>query len=231
MNPNAAYIIPEEPILNPNLIKKFESFNVEDSVLLKSTLYLNMVENFLAKESKTDFYFYLDNNDKDYLTEEFKIENLQLNFSDLTNHKLFYEKLSSKEFRSHKNNIIIKSDIIGITLNDLAKLFNLLNIEDESLLVAKSKENEIGIFGFNNYSQEVFLELTKSNYKYDEFLINLKPSSHFIHTINDILMIRNIDNFKQMYFNLSQKISIEYCSQIMHERFTHLFIEYKDLLK
>ncbi len=231
MNPNAVYIIPDSPILNPDLTKQFENFSIDDSILLKSTLYLSLAENFLTKESKIDFYFYMDEKDKDYITDEFRIQNLSVKFSDLYNHKTFYEKLSTKEFLNHKNNILIKPDILGITLNDLDKFFNLLSIEDESLLLGKSVEREIGILGFNNYYPDIFNELIKSKYNYDEFLINFKLSSHFIHTTSDILLIRNINNFKQMYFNLSQKISKEYCSQEMHERFTHLFIEYKDQLK
>ncbi len=231
MNPNAVYIVPDSPILNPDFVNRFETFSINDSILLKSTLYLTLVENFLVKDSKIDFYFYLDEKDKDSLDDNFKQENLLIKFIDLNDHKMFYEKLSTKEFLDHKNNILIKPDILGITLKDIDKFFNLLNVEDEALLLGKSQEREIGIFGFNNYYTDIFSELIKANYQYDEFLINFKLSSHFIHTTNDILLIRNINNFKQMYLNLSQKVSKEYCSQEMYERFTHLFIEYKDQLK
>lgn len=231
MSTNAVYIIPDAPILNHDLIIPFENFSIKDSVLLKSTLYLNLIENFLSKESRIDFYFYLDENDEDQLTDNFRQLNLEIKFSNINSSKTLYEKLSAKEFLNHKNNIIIKPDILGITTNDLEKLFNLLNIEDESLLLGKSQEGEIGVFGFNKYNPDIFSGLIKAKYMYDDFLITLKPSSHFIHTTNDILLIRNINNFKQMYFNLSQKVSINYCSQKMHEQFTHLFIEYKDQLK
>lgn len=231
MNQTAAYIIPNTAILNPELIQPFENFGINDSILLRSTLYLNLVENFISKDSKTDFYFYLDIGDKDFITDEFRISKLNLKFGDLSNKNLFFENLSSKEFSSYKNNTLINSDLIGLNILDLEKLTNLLNIEDESLLINKSKSGDIGIFGFNNYSNEIFKSLINANFKYDEFLSRIKSLSHFIHTTNDILLIKNINDFRQLYFELSQKKSIEYCSQKMHERFTHLFIEYKDLLK
>ena len=41
----------------------------------------------------------------------------------------------------------------------------------------------------------------------------------------------DIQDFKTLYKELSKKESLIYCSQNMHEKFTHLFIEYKELLK
>lgn len=231
MNPNAAYIIPQAPILNTKRITKFENFSIDDSILLKSTLYLSLLENFTKKESKIDFYFFLDEADKEFLPEEFKQKNINFYFTDITNKNSLFENLSSKEFSDHKNNIIITSDLVGINISELERLINLLNIEDESLLISKSKDDDIGIFGFNNYSSEVFNNLVKSGFKYDDFLSRIKSSSHFIHAASEVLLIKGIDDFKQLYTALSQKKSIEYCSQEMHERFTHLFIEYKDLLK
>lgn len=231
MNQNAVYIIPQSSFLNPAQINVFENFSNNDSILLRSTLYLNLAENFLNKENKIDFYFFFDENDKEFLSKDFELNNINPRFNDLKNKSLFFENLSAKEFLTHKNNLIISSDLIGINISELERIINLLNIEDESLLIGKSKEGEIGVLGFNNYFPEIFENLIKADFKFDDFLSRLKSSNHFIHTLNDILLIRNINNFKQLYTELSQKKSIEYCSQEMHERFTHLFIEYKDLLK
>lgn len=231
MNQNAVYIIPQSSFLNPAQINVFENFSNNDSILLRSTLYLNLAENFLNKENKIDFYFFFDENDKEFLSKDFELNNINPRFNDLKNKSLFFENLSAKEFLTHKNNLIISSDLIGINISELERIINLLNIEDESLLIGKSKEGEIGVLGFNNYFPEIFENLIKADFEFDDFLSRLKSSNHFIHTLNDILLIRNINNFKQLYTELSQKKSIEYCSQEMHERFTHLFIEYKDLLK
>jgi|WetSurMetagenome_2_1015567.scaffolds.fasta_scaffold147535_2 hypothetical protein len=231
MHNNAAYIIPFASFLNPEILNAFENFTLEDSKFLKSSLYLNLVENFLTEENKTDYYFVLDECDRDFITDDFKIEKLNFHFADLKNQNLLFENLFFKEFNTHKNNIILSSDLIGINRIELDKYFNLLNIDDESLLIGKSKEGVIGVFGFNSYSVDIFNCLVKSDFNYNAFLSCIKTFNHFIHTLNDILLIKNIEHFKQLYIELSQKKSMEYCSQQMHEKFTHLFIEYKELLK
>ena len=190
-----------------------------------------MVENFFRDGNKTDCYFVLDERDRDFITDDFKTDKLNFHFADLTEQKLVFENLFLKEFSSHKNNIILSSDLIGINQIELDKYFNLLNIDDESLLIGKSNEGVIGVFGFNSYSVDIFNCLVKSEFNYNNFLSCTKTLNHFIHTLNDILLIKNIEHFKQLYIELSQKKSIEYCSQQMHEKFTHLFIEYKELLK
>jgi hypothetical protein len=228
---NAVYIIPSASFLNPEIQSTFENFTIHDSRFLKSTLYLNLVENFLIDGNKADCYFVLDESDRDFITNDFITNNLNFHFADLSKPKLLFENLFIKEFNTHKNNIIISSDIIGINQTELDKYFNLLNIDDESLLIGKSNEGVIGVFGFNSYSLDIFNCLVKSDFNYNNFLSCTKTLNHFIHTLNDILLIKNIEHFKQLYIELSQKKSIEYCSQKMHEKFTHLFIEYKELLK
>ena len=65
----------------------------------------------------------------------------------------------------------------------------------------------------------------------DKFLSYNKSCEYFVNTLTDVIAVSNINDFKKLYIDLSQKKSNEYCSQQMHERFTHLFVEYKDLLK
>jgi hypothetical protein len=47
MKPSAAYIVPQDSILNPTRNKLFDNFSADDSILLRTTLYLNLIENFL----------------------------------------------------------------------------------------------------------------------------------------------------------------------------------------
>ncbi|MCC6253373.1 MAG: hypothetical protein IT276_00500, partial [Ignavibacteriaceae bacterium] len=135
------------------------------------------------------------------------------------------------EFSSYKNNLVVFSDVINLKPDDYDQCFKLLNAENESLVIAKNKEDNIAAFGFNKYSEDVFSGLISSKFNYNEFLGKIESFEHFIHIVSDVLLVRNINNFKQLYFELSQKKSLVYCSQHIHERFTHLFVEYKDLLK
>ncbi len=65
---------------------------------------------------------------------------------------------------------------------------------------------------------------------YDTFLLEAGKSDLFLNTLNGFQLIENFSDFKNLYIELSKKESLSYCSQQMHERFTNLFIEYKDLL-
>ena len=85
--------------------------------------------------------------------------------------------------------------------------------------------------GFNTFNHELFDEIDWNNFNYDNFLLYTSKHEHFLHVIDNFLVIRNIEDFKDLYKELSKKESLAYCSQIMHEKFTQLFIEYKDLLK
>jgi hypothetical protein len=77
----------------------------------------------------------------------------------------------------------------------------------------------------------LFSEIDWNNFNYDNFLLFTSKHEHFLHVIDNFLVIRNMEDFRNLYNELSKKESLEYCSQKMHEKFTHLFIEYKDLLK
>jgi len=231
MNSKAIYIFPFYAFYTDELYKKFVEFKKEDVLFLATTLYLNILENLIGREDKIDIYCIWDESKKDNLPDELKNINHKIIFKDLSNKKILFEKLSSKEFLSYKNNLIVFSDAIDIRPSDYEQYFNLLNIEDESLVIAKDKENNIAVLGFNNYSDEIISSLVLSGFDYNNFLSRIKSCEHFMHIVNDVLLVRNINNFKQLYLELSQKKSIEYCSQPMHERFTHLFVEYKDLLK
>ncbi len=231
MNSKAIYIIPFYAFNAEELHKNLNNFKKEDVLFLTSTLYLNILENLNGKADKIDIYCIWDEGEKDKLPDELKNNNCKIIFKDLSNKKIIFEKFSSKEFSLYKNNLIVFSDVIDIRPSDYEQYFNLLNIEKESLVIAKDKENNIAVLGFNNYSEEVIGSLVLSDFDYNNFLSRIKSCEHFMHIVNDVLLVRSINNFKQLYLELSQKKSIEYCSQQMHERFTHLFVEYKDLLK
>lgn len=231
MNSKAVYIFPYYFFHSDEMFISLAGFSKEDTFFLTSTLYLNILENLYGKEDKIDLYCIWNESDKENLPEELKINSYKIIYTDVSNKKIIFEKLSSKEFLSYKNNLLVCSDAIDVKPTDYEQYFNLLNIENESLVIAKNKENNIAVFGFNNYSEEIINSLLLSEFNYNNFLGRIKSSAHFMHIVNDVLLVRTISDYKQLYLELSKKKSMEYCSQKMHERFTHLFVEYKDLLK
>lgn len=231
MKHNAVYIIPSYPLFSRLNDTNFEPFKDEDFIFLKSTLYLNLLENISSKMEKVDIFKIFDISDKNSLSSEFVDEKQKVIFGDVSNLRLLFTELAGKEFTNYKNNLIIFSDVVNIRNSDIEQYLNLLSVDDESLVIAKSCTGEIKVFGFNNYTDDLFKQLTDSSLMMDKFLNYNRSCTYYINTLSDLMTVSNVNDFKRLYPELSQRKSNEYCSQQMHERFTHLFIEYKDLLK
>lgn len=231
MNTNAAYIIPPFPFSKIKSADITENLKFEDAIDLFSNLYLNLIENLNKPACKFDLICLFYSDDENFLESELKSLNLTIEYIKITNPGKALDSLSEKYFSRYKNNVILKSNLMGINSDEVDKLINLLNIDDETLLVSKDSKGEIILLGFNRFSDKIFNDLIKSKFKYDEFLYLLNPTTHFVQIGNEYLSVNDLNDFKELYRDLSKKKSIEYCSQEMHERFTNLFIEYKDLLK
>lgn len=231
MKQNAIYIIPPFSISQRLNDDNFKQLSDEDYSFLKSTLYFNLLENVTQRKDKVDIFIILDNSDKDFLQFESLDKSTKNIFCDSKDLKSLLKELSTKEFTSHKNNLLVFSDVIDIRPVDIDKYFSLLSIDDKSLVIATSNERNIKAFGFNSYSDDLLKYISDSDFIMDKFLSYNKSCEYFVNTVSQVLSINNVDDFKKLYTELSLKSSWEYCSQQMHERFTHLFVEYKDLLK
>jgi hypothetical protein len=218
-------------IFNPELIPHFETFDAGHSVLLYSALIENHKEIFDTFEGKINSVFIFDEKDKDFFPDQFKQEGLNLFFGDICNKSLILKNLSDKYFNNYSNNLLIFSNSICLAANDIQQALNLLSINDEAVVIGKTASGGVTFLGFNTFNPELFGEIDWDNFNYDNFLLYTSKHEHFLHVINNFLVIRNIEDFKNLYKELSKKESLAYCSQNMHEKFTQLFIEYKDLLK
>lgn len=231
MKQNAIYIIPPFPIFSRSIENNFEKFTDKDLTFLKATLYLNLLENVSLKKEKAEIFRIFDLKDKDLLSSELISHPDKPILCDVINLKSVFEELSQKEFGSYKNNLIIFSNSVDIRQSDIDKYFNLLSIDDNALILSKSTNGIIKVIGFNFFTDELFKQLVESHLQLDTFLSYNKSCEYFVNTLADVIAVSNMDDFKKLYIELSQKKSNEYCSQKMHERFTHLFVEYKELLK
>src|SRR5690606_31637844 len=227
---SSLYIICRFPVFNPEKAPSFENFSAEDSVLLYSTLLLNNKEIAESSESFTNYYFCLDENDREFLPDELNNSGsiIWRSTDDLTE---FIMKMSERIFSRFHNNIIITSDSIGTSSTDLKKIFNLLAIEDDALILAKTFNNKISSIGFNRIDQYFIEKVNWHKLDYDSTLNAACRQDANLTVVNYSAMIQDNTEFKKLYHDLSKKESLAYCSPKMHERFTHLFIEYKDLLK
>jgi glycosyltransferase A (GT-A) superfamily protein (DUF2064 family) len=228
---SSVYLFTNSAKFNKEFIPDFESFSKDDSFLLYSSLVLNHREIFEQLPKTVNLISCFDDNDKEFLPEEFKGNNIQIIFGDTTDKKSLLKRMSHKFFNESTNNLIILSDSIGITCEDIQKAFNLLQIDDEVIVLGKTNNDKVAFIGFNSFNKELFYDIEWDNLTYDYLLAKVNKHENLIHVLGNYMLINSIVDFKNLYAELSRKESLAYCSQNMHERFTNLFIEYKELLK
>ena len=226
---SSIYILSLHPVFNKEIVPPFESMDKEYSSYLYESFLLNHKELTDKLSEKFNIIFCFDKNDSEHLTETF-IRADNINLID-TNQENILKSLSDKYFGRFNNNIIIFLNSIGFSESDLINAFNLMSIEDEAIVLGKSINDSISFFGFNSFNSGIFDEADLHNLNYDSFLKRVSKFEHFVHVLDNFMLIKNINDFKELYNRLSVKESFAYCSQKIHERFTNLFIEYKDLLK
>jgi hypothetical protein len=228
---SSIYLFPYHAIFNSEHVPLFESFDKEHSSLLYSALTENYKEIFQTLDGKLNSVFVFDDNDKDCLPELYKQDGTNLFFGNTLNKTQLLRNLSEKYFKSYSNNLLIFSNSVCLTSNDIQQALNLLSMNDEAVVIGKTSAGSVTLLGFNSYNHDLFEEIEWDNFNYDNFLLYASKHEHFLHVIDNFLVIKNIDDFNTLYKELSKKESLSYCSQNMHEKFTHLFIEYKDLIK
>jgi hypothetical protein len=226
---SAIYIFSTHPVFNPVSVKSFSSFDKADSVILYSTLLENLIEIVKSLKINLDFFILLSLEDENLIkiteSDYYKIKFL----SDDYNEELinYFENKSL----NYQNNLLILSDSIGISATSISHCFNLLNIEDDSLVIGKTFSGHISFIAYNNIDGKTINYLLKSEFDYMKFLAHMDSCPAFINIMEKFQRIISIEDFKKLYTELSKKESLNYCSQEMHERFTHLFIEHKELLQ
>jgi|SRR5690606_19730664 len=230
IKPNSCiYFVPLFPLFNEKETRLFESFDSKNSSYLYSSLYLNYKELSDKLLNSADVVYCFDQADKDHIPQDFF--DSQKVFLNLNDKLLLFRVLSEKYFDRFKNNLIIFTNTIKISVQDILKYLDLLNREDDSVVIGKSEKGKLTYIGFNVYNSELFSQLSFTDLKFDNFLHLVCRYDYFINVLDQSLFIEDLDDFRNLYNELSKKESLNYCSQNIHEKFTHLFIEYKELLK
>jgi len=228
---SAIYLIPNNPVFNKDTVPEFLSFTKDDTVTFYSNLLLNNKENIEKITIDCERIFCFDDTDKNFTPGFLKAEDKAAYFSNTKDLLQLLKKMSDFFFNNYSNNLIIFANAISISSADIEKALNLLSMEDEAIVVGKCSNNSISFIGFNRFNLALFEEIDFKNLTYDGFLSTICKHNNFVHILEKFLTVTNLEDFKQMYIELSKKESIAYCSNTINENFTHLFIEYKELLK
>lgn len=224
------YLISRSPVFNIEEVREFDVFNKKDTSALFAALIFNHRQNFISSRNNNHIVYCFDESDRNHLPADF-LQGSAVQFYGEGNNKSSIRFLAEKYFGNFINNLIVFSPSIGFTPSEIDRAIDLLSMNDEAVVLGKSVNETVAFIGFNSYNQDLFDSVDISGGNFDRILSDVNKHENFIHVMGNYQYIKDLDDFKKLYAELSKKESWAYCNQDMHEQFTHLFIEYKGLLK
>ncbi len=224
------YLISNFPVFNLEEIREFNIFNKKDSSALFSALIYNHRQNFISSRNNNHIVYCFDGSDRNRIPADLEEES-SVQFCEEGHNKSSIRLLAERFFGNYINNLVVFGPSIGFTPGEIDRAMNLLSMNDEAVVLGKSFNEEVVFIGFNSYNQELFDSIDGSGGNFDRILADVNRHENFIHIMGNYQFIKDLEDFKRLYAELSKKESWAYCNQQMHEQFTQLFIEYKGLLK
>jgi hypothetical protein len=228
---NLICIVSYDCIFNPSKVKIFENLSLNDSIFFYTLLFANYIELLMEDRLNTDIIFFLNKIDEEFLDKKIFPEKINYYFLEFGKHHSVFENIEKKYFINYKNILLLHSKTIGIKLKDLSRVFRLLSGNEENVVLGKSKTNELVFSAHNRILKSEFESFLFNKNSFDEHLIEITRNDSYINIMDTFFSFSNFADFKILYKELSTKDSLQYCGESMHERFTNLFIEYKDQLK
>lgn len=224
------YLISPFPVFNPERIPVFDRFNKKNSLTLYKALIGNHRENFISLPNNKDIVYCFDKSDEGFVPEIFN-EKSTVQFCECGDENTSLKLLADKFFNNFANNLLVFGFSIGFTSREINRAFDLLSMNDEAVVLGKCISDSVAFFGFNTFNQDIFDSIKCAGGSFDKILSKVNKYENFIHVVGNYQFIKDMEDFKKLYGELSKKESLAYCNQDMHEQFTHLFIEYKEFLK
>lgn len=232
IRPNSGiYIVSMMPVFDEKSVKPLGKLDENHTSMLYSDLILNHKENLDKIINNTSITYCFDEKDKDYLPEGLKMNGTINIFGDTKNKYQNIKNIVDKHFGSSSINLIVFSNSIGFSSSELRKILDLLTIESDAVIIGKSINSGVSFIGFNYLNQELIGDIHWDGLEFENVLHKVNKFDNFVYVWENSLVVNSGKDFKLLYSELSKRESLEYCSQQMHEKFTHIFIEYKDLLK
>lgn len=185
----------------------------------------NILSNFENKNY--DIKYILNIDDKDYINNESIEENAYFinELKDWQN----VENILNKIQNTYQNTIIIFTNSIGYSPNDIQQIINLLNKEDDVTIIGKAND-KVALVAFNKFDSDILLNIPTDIIPYDIFLQNVNLRNNLVYVLENFSIFESLADFRDLYNLLSKKESKEFCNDDIHQKFTNIFIEYKDLL-
>ena len=230
-NKKSVCLYSAHPVFNIKFVPIFENLDQKNSVYLYTLLLSNYLDLIHKIELRADFMCFLDERDKEFIPKNYLPENFKLYYYYPGEKESFDRELIINQSANYSKSVLINCNSIGVSESTINKIFNLLSSEDESIVIGRTTKNTLAFMGFNRYDDELNTGFQTALFDYDKFLVSISSKNHFLTVLDGFLALNDFDDFRELYFRLSKKDSLAYCSEVMHEKFNNIFIEYKERLK
>ncbi len=228
---NVLFYVPE-PVFNQFEVGQFAGFDKSSSSSLWKNLLINQIE--VISSLKSDYNIFALFHQFDIgaagLDELQRFERLEVLFFEEGQQSEFLREITEETRGNQKPLLVVNPLMMGLNSRDYTNLIKLLESEEEISTTIKSLNGYISAIGFNYFEQGQTPIISNLNQHYNKLLplvveLNSKPLLQ-----SGGIVVKNAHDFKELYLFLSSKESLQACSYEMHDRFTELFVEYKEYL-
>lgn len=222
-----------KPVFNLFEVEEFPHFDKSNSSFLRRNLLINQFEvvNTLDLPVKITALFHQFDISAEGLDELQRFENLEIVFYEEGNQNQIIREILEDTDEAQNLIIAVNPLVMGLKPQDYVEMVKQVELEDETTFLIRSQNGYLSAVAFNymeSKQSDLLLNILKP---YDKLLhqilmLNSRPiTGGFAGTV-----VKSTKDFKLLYEYLSAKESIPACSFMMHDRFTELFVEYKELL-
>jgi hypothetical protein len=122
---------------------------------------------------------------------------------------------------------LFPSNVMGVTAELFYSMSNLLDMEEDISIILRDSEQRNCGCAFQRYDPLIVRNCFTSS---SCDAVYKEPADKFWITINGLISIRTIEDFKSLYAFLSQRDNIIYCDKTYYDQLTEIFIEHKEFL-
>lgn len=225
------YLINTNPIFNEHKLNIFPSFTKKYSARFYTALMLNLIETIFKFNQHSKLVLCLNKLDEDYIPTDVSFQNIykEFHFFNTNNNEIEIHNLFEKNSEEYHNHIFLKSNFVGLLPENLSVFSNLFSIEDDVTIVGRSSNNKICFVGFNSLISSA-ANLFNFNSQYESYLKKTNKLNGQLYSFSNFRSLENQNDFKLLYKFLSAKDNFNLCSKYIYDKFTNIFIEYKELL-
>ncbi|GMU89643.1 MAG: hypothetical protein AMXMBFR49_18500 [Chlorobiota bacterium] len=220
------------PVFNQFEIEEFSGFDKPRTSFMYRNLLLNQLEvvHQWGRHQKCILLLHQFDIGAEGLDELQRFEEAEVVFYEEGNQGHILDEIGEEALHEQELLIIVNPAVMGLTANDYDDLLNFTDQEDEVAFIARSSNGWVSSvsFNYNETAQknvicgigDPWVKVLRS--------VSMLEARPLITTSG--LVVRGKKDFRSLYDFLSSKESIPACSFEMHDRFTELFVEYKELL-